>query len=303
MERALVTGATGFIGRHLVQTLLAHRVETCIVVRSEEKARALFGNYPNLRMICCDMNNIRQLPKLLGDEQHFDVCFHFAWGGVSGEGLCDASLQLKNVEDTLALLSVLQQVGVPKFVGAGSIHEIECCVACEAEQPMSMANMYKSAKLAAHHMARAYCNNHQIDFCWPIITNTYGVGEKSARLIITTIEKLRRGQEPQFSAGTQLYDFVEVTDVAQAFYLVGCGGKSNRNYVICNLKPNPLKAYLTELGALVNPQVKLRFGEADVSPVSLPRDVFDCRALMEDTGFRVQVPFNAGIQKILRSLE
>lgn len=38
MEQALVTDTTGFIGRHLVQTLLARQAETCIVVCSEEKA-------------------------------------------------------------------------------------------------------------------------------------------------------------------------------------------------------------------------------------------------------------------------
>lgn len=302
MKQALVTGATGFIGRHLVQTLLAHHVETYVVVRSEEKAHMLFGDHPNLQIICCDMSKIKQLPELLGSRS-FDTCFHFAWTGVSGEGLCDAELQLKNVEYTLSFLSVLQEIGVHKFVGAGSIHEIECRVASEEEFPMSMSNMYKSAKLAAHHMARTYCNNHQIEFCWPIITNTYGVGEKSARLIITTIEKLRRGQEPRFSSGTQFYDFVEVTDVAQAFYLVGCKGKNNRNYMICNLETKPLKTYLEELGELVNPQVKLCFGEADVSPVFLPQSVFDSRSLMEDTGFKVNVPFEVGIKKILKSLE
>lgn len=303
MERALVTGATGFIGRHLVQTLLAHGVETCIVVRSEEKVRALFGDCPALRIVFCDMSEIQRLPELLGGEQSFDTCFHFAWSGVSGEGLCDAELQLKNVEYTLSLLSTLQELGVRKFVGAGSIHEMECLVAAEAEQSMAMSNMYKSAKIAAHHMARTYCNNCQIEFCWPIITNTYGVGETSSRLIVTTIEKLRRGREPKFSAGMQLYDFVEVTDVAQAFYLVGCKGKNNRKYVICNPEPKPLKAYLTELGRLVNPQVELCFGEADVSPVSLPRDVFDSCSLVEDTDFQVNVSFEAGIKKILKSLE
>ena len=43
-----------------------------------------------------------------------------------------------------------------------------------------------------------------------MITNAYGVGERSPRMVNTTIQKCIRGEAPQFTAGTQNYDFVYI---------------------------------------------------------------------------------------------
>lgn len=303
MKRVIVTGATGFIGQNLVGQLLACGVEVVAVVRSREKADKLFGKAcAGLTVIQCELSQIEQLPSQL--KEPIDACFHFAWMGVSGPDLLDGKIQLKNIEYTLNLLETIQKMGVKKFVGAGSIHELECHYASQQGEMLALSNMYKSAKIAAHYMVQAFCNYHGITFCWPIITNTYGVGEKSARLIISTIEKLRKGESPTFSFGTQPYDFVEVTDVAKALYLIGLHGHNNRNYMICNPGPvRSLRSYLEELGHLVNPMVPLLFGSADVSPVSLPKTIFQCGDLVEDTGFQVEVSFSQGILKILKSLE
>ena len=303
MKRVIVTGATGFIGQNLVEKLLSCGVEVVAVVRSREKADKLFGKgYPGLTVIQCELSQIERLPSQI--KGLFDVCFHFAWAGVSGPDLLDGKIQLKNIEYTLSLLETIQEMGIKKFVGAGSIHELECHYASQQGEILALSNMYKSAKIAVHYMAQAFCNHHGITFCWPVITNTYGVGEKSARLVISTIEKLRKGESPTFSFGTQPYDFVEVSDVAKAFYLIGLYGRNNRNYMICNPGPvRSLRSYLEELGSLVNPTVPLLFGSADVSPVSLPKTIFQCGDLIEDTGFQIEVSFSQGILKILKSLE
>ena len=48
----------------------------------------------------------------------------------------------------------------------------------------------------------------KIDLIWAKITNAYGVGELSPRLVNTTIRKVIHGQPPQFTFGTQNYDFI-----------------------------------------------------------------------------------------------
>ena len=68
-------------------------------------------------------------------------------------------------------------------------------------------------------MGKAKSGNVGIRFFWPLI-NTYGEGEKSTRLINTTIRKIVLGEEPALSNGNQYYDFVHVEDVAHALYLI-----------------------------------------------------------------------------------
>lgn len=81
-------------------------------------------------------------------------------------------------------------------------------------------------------MARAIAGSLGIDYIRAVISNIYGAGEKSPRLINTTIRKLLNGEHCAFSAGEQLYDFIYVTDAAKMFAALGDSGKSNKTYYI-----------------------------------------------------------------------
>lgn len=290
----LVTGATGFIGSYLVKKLLQNNIIVICIVRSTSKAEKVLGIHKNLIIVECDMNNIINLHKIIPGRD-IDICYHLAWNGVSGVTLSEYAPQIENVCNTLRLLEQLTLMNISKFVGAGSLHEEECKYVMNDLSLVTKSNMYKSAKIACHYMARTYCNNNNIDFFWPIITNTYGIAERSERLIVTTIFKLLNGKEVHFSSGEQNYDFVYVTDVANAFYLIGKKGKSNRKYVISNNKILKLKNYLVLLGKIVNSNVELHFGDKNLIAIDLPIDCFDNSDLVNDTGFKINISFEQGI--------
>ena len=166
------------------------------------------------------------------------------------------------------------------------------------DMPVRMGVMYKSAKLAAHYMAKAAVCTQGMEFYWPVITNTFGAGEHTPRLVNTTVRKLLAGESPRFTAGDQLYDFIHVKDAARAFRLIGEKGRNGRDYVLGSGACRPLKEFLQCIGSIVNPQVPLLFGEAPFPGVALPPACFDTESIAQDTGFRCEISFAEGIAQL-----
>ena len=149
-------------------------------------------------------------------------------------------------------------------------------------------------------MGKAKAGKLGMRFFWPLI-NTYGEGERSARLVNTIIRKIFSNESPNLSDGAQYYDFVHVSDVAHALYLIGEKGVDGTNYTIGSGEAKPLREYLEMVGRIVNEMngsnVLLGFGRITRNVVSLPKEVFDSEKLEKDTGFRPQISFEEGIRR------
>ena len=150
MKKALVTGATGFIGRWLVKELISQGVEVIAVVRESHRGEENIFGSNEIKVVFCNMEKIRDLQNMLLDRD-INVAFHLAWSGVSGEGAKDPIRQIANLTNTIYLIETLAEMGCRTIVGAGSLHEIESFYEMKEDKPISnLGYMYKAAKLSAH---------------------------------------------------------------------------------------------------------------------------------------------------------
>lgn len=301
MRKAVVTGATGFIGRFLLRELLSQGVDVIAVTRRNSNNLSTLSNLP-VRVVECDLKEMEKLPQLISDRD-IDAVFHIAWQGVSDIEARNEEVQLQNLKSTLDLIDSAKDMNIGTFVGAGSIHEAEAIVEMSQDKPVdNMGVMYKTCKIAAHWMGKAKAGNYGIRFFWPLI-NTYGEEEKSSRLINTVIRKIFAGQSPALSLGEQYYDFVHVSDVAHALYLIAEKGIDGKNYAISSGRTLKLKEYLKVVGQIANEmsdnnfEVKLGFGQIVNNVVYLPEKTFDSTSLREDTGFKPAIDFETGIRR------
>ena len=214
MRSAIVTGANGFIGSKLVKELLRNRIKVIALIHNDHKNALPQNDY--LKTINVDLNHIYDLKKIV-DNNCCDVFYHFAWNGSAGQARADTKLQLSNAQWTIDALKTAKELGCKRFVCAGSIMEHETVAAAytQGNKP-GLGYIYGSGKLVAHTMAMSVAANIGIDLLWGSITNAYGVGELSPRMVNTTIRKIINNESPKFSAGTQNYDFVYIDDVAKA---------------------------------------------------------------------------------------
>ena len=302
MKKAIVTGANGFVGSAVCKELTETGVEVIAVVRNQESDISRIEKLRGIKIIYSDISDFVNLADIISDRD-IDVFYHFAWTGSSGPLRGDHDVQLNNVRYTCDSIKACSALNCHKFVFASSIMEYEVSALMETENKPGINTLYCSAKVAADYMAKALANANSISYIRAVISNIYGPGETSPRLINTSLRKMLNGEHCSFSAGEQMYDFIYITDAAKAFASIGNKGKSNKSYYIGSLEPQPLKFFLMEMRDCVDSNIEIGLGELPFSGVSLTYNEFDIEAVKNDTGFVPETSFSEGINMTLKWLK
>lgn len=301
MKKAIVTGANGFIGSAVVKYLSGQGVEVLALCHNghSDKVEGL----PLVKIGFFELENMQALRESVPKDE-YDIFYHFAWKGSAGIARADTKLQLDNVQWTVEALEAAHALGCKRFVGAGSIMEYEAIAEHQAQgHKPGLGTIYGGGKLAAHIMSQTVAAKLGMEFLWGEITNAYGAGEVSPRLVNTALRKCIRGESPQFTAGTQNYDFVYIDDVARAFYLIGEKGKPFHEYLIGSSKARPLREFLLEMKTSVAPDLDFIFGDVPFTGVNLPLSCYDCDEIERDTGFRAEISFAEGAKQTITWLK
>ncbi len=296
MNRVLVTGAAGFVGSAVVKELLNHKLTVVALDIIDNPSNRLDLENNNLVYLKANIADVRNFKELCLKNK-IDTVYHFAWLGSAGPLRENYECQVNNALTCVKLLEVSKEAGVSRFIVAGSIMEFESFEAIYAQESKPQAAyIYGIGKQLAHEICKPIANKIGIDLIWAYITNTFGVGELSPRLINTTIRKCINKEPLQFTSGKQNYDFIYIDDVARAFYLIGEKGKVNKGYVIGSGSASPLRKFIEELVYTCDEKAKPLFGDVPFTGVNLSLDVFDIKELRDDCGFTPRVSFSDGVR-------
>lgn len=292
MKNVIITGADGFVGSYTVNYFLEQGCHVLALDMGEKPNR--LAEHPALTYRKCDISDTAALEAIAGPGV-YDTFVHFAWAGSAGPARVDYNLQLQNALNTVECLKTAKRLGCKRFVCAGSImeKEVEAAVHDQGSRP-GMGYIYGMGKHIAHCLCKSVAADQGIDLIWPMITNAYGAGELSPRFVNTTIRKIIKGEPLQFTSGTQSYDFVYVTDVARAFYLIAKNGKPFCEYMIGSSTARPLREFIIEMVQSLAPDRQPIFGDVPFTGTNMPLSVFDCSATEADCGFRAEISFAEG---------
>ena len=292
MEKVIITGADGFVGSYTVKHFL-NEGKVVLALDMGSVARRLEA-HPNLTYMQCDITNTQAILENI-EHDVYDTFIHFAWAGSAGEARIDYNLQMQNALNTVECMKSAKGLGCSRFVCAGSImeYEVEAAIHTQGSKP-GMGYIYGMAKHIAHCMCKSVAVNIGIDLLWPMITNAYGVGEFSPRFVNTTLRKIINGEPLQFTAATQNYDFVYVSDVAKAFYLVAEKGKPFCEHMIGSGDAKPLKNFILEMVVSCGPESTPLFGDIPFTGTNMSLSTFSIEAIKNDCGFVPDVTFGEG---------
>ena len=293
MEYVIVTGANGFIGKTLVNALLEKGYH---VVALDIRFDDVLAD--DNRVTCVNVMN-KEFAALAEEIPHkeYRCFFHLAWAGTSGPARADYVVQLNNVKLACDYIKLCSEIGCKRVVYASSINEMETYEYLQSDDIEPAGGyIYGTGKLAAHLMGETVAKLNGIEFIPVIITNIYGVGEKSARMIYTSINKLVHKEHCSFTAGYQTYDFIYITDAINSIIAVAEKGKAFNRYYIGSGEPKPLREFLLEMRDIVDPEAELGLGDIPFKGVDISYDQFDLKKVERDTGYKNEVSFAEGIQ-------
>ncbi len=298
MKTVIVTGASGFIGSAVTTELLHLGYKVYGVGLGMDSHRELLARDAFVP-VELSFEQYASIPGHLTPGEEIDAFFHFAWqGGFERDTLSDYALQLYNARCSCDAAITAAAVHAKKFIYAATINEIESQQFLNgfASFETRPTCIYAAAKLTAELMCRTIAQEKHMGYNAGIIPMLYGEGNRSKQLINTVLAALIRGDAPKLIEGNNLYDIVSVTDVAKAFAAILEAGRDGERYYIGHRRLKTFREWMEQMGKVVAPEVRLRFGEYQ-DPLNLDYSLVDLDALFRDTGFECQEDFEAGIQK------
>ena len=225
MRTALVTGAGGFIGSHLVERLVADgwKVRALVRYSSHDQLGALVHTAPGV------LDEVEVVP---GDLRDADVVRRAVDG-------CDAVLHLgaiiaipysytaprdvveTNVLGTLNVLEAARTHGTPRVVhtSTSEVYGSARQLRMDETHPLQGQSPYSASKIGADKLAEAYA----LSFDLPVVVlrpfNTFGPRQSPRAVIPTILGQALAGGPVRLGSLTPTRDFTYVSDTVAAFAL------------------------------------------------------------------------------------
>jgi UDP-glucose 4-epimerase len=204
-ERALVTGASGFLGSHLVRHLLVDGVDVHAVSRCPPTDTGVAWHR-------ADVCNPEEARRLIGETTP-DVIYHLASHVTGSRERSEVMPTLEgNLVSTVGVLLAASEHGSRRVVVTGSMEELGAGA--------GPGSPYAAAKLAASGYARMFHTAYGLSVVNLRVFMVYGPAQTDLRRLVPyTITSLLGGTAPELGSGTRPVDWVYVGDVVDALRL------------------------------------------------------------------------------------
>ncbi len=298
---ALVTGASGFIGRHLVTALLDAKTQVVALTRPGSLVPEQWRG--RLTCIeCADWNEAGLRAALAS--QSFDVAFHLATYGVRPTDR-DPCLMLRINVDLPALFVHLCKERAARLVMAGTFSEYQRPAdrsRLTEQSPLEMGKIYGASKAAGGILVSALAESLGVKLRLLRFFKVYGEGEAPHRLLPSLVAGLARRERVALSDGAQIRDFIYVDDIVDACIkaaddMASPARPSTATWNVCTGVGNSVRAFAALVGQAMGERPELLgFGELPMRADDEPYLVGDGERMCRELGWRPQHDLEAGIR-------
>jgi nucleoside-diphosphate-sugar epimerase len=292
MMRLLITGGRGFVGRSVLPLALEAGAEIHATTTSPDVA-ADFEGLP-IAWHRVDLRVPGASAKLIDDVRPTHV-LHFAW--IATHGVYWTSEEnLQWLAATTEMIHAFGRASGERFILAGTNAEYDWTYGYLSEDttPERPHTLYGTCKLAAHKVLMAAARQQGFSAATGRIFDAYGPHEQTERLIPYACRTLANGGEGHFSSGTQLRDFLHVSDIGRAFATLLARNEANGSFNISSGVPIPLRSIVLTVDELSGSCGSVKFGALPDRPDDPPLILGDNRKL-RSLGWRPQVDLKTGL--------
>jgi len=290
---ALVTGAGGFIGSHLVKFLHAQGWNVVGTDKGKEPNR--FRNPPGASFLPCDLRDQRSVERLL-KKHRYDYIFHLGAQSLPTVSWSDPVDTFEsNIMGSLYLFEGVRHMKHrPVVVSACSSaeygHVPPAAIPVAENQPLLPLHPYGISKVCLDLLAREYFLDYKIPAVNLRLFNTTGPGKTNDAPsdFVRQLVRIKKGlQSPAIEVGnlSPHRAFLDVDDTVRGFYLAALKGKGGEAYNLCAAKTH-------KIADLLRMAIKLSGVKTEIVPAarlmrpSDERIIFgSTKKLRNDTGW------------------
>jgi len=295
MKKILLTGATGFIGRHCLSTLSARGYEVHATSTKESIDDQLNSDVYWHKVDLLDSDSLWNLMAKVKPSH----LLHFAWYAVPGKYWTSLE-NLRWVQASLDLLQAFIRHGGERAVMAGTCAEYDWRYGycSEGATPRVPSTLYGTCKHSLQIMLDSAAKQAELSTAWGHIFYLYGPHENPNRLVASVIRSLLFGEPALCSHGNLIRDFLYVQDVADAFVaLLESDVEGTVN--IASGRPIALKDIILKLACKLDRQNLVRFGAIQPPENDPPFLIADVRRLANEVGWVPKYDLDSGLNQTI----
>jgi nucleoside-diphosphate-sugar epimerase len=288
MKRVLVTGASGFLGRHCLAAL----VERGYAVHAA--ARRPINEGHGVAWHRVDLLDRAQVVSLVQDVRPTHL-LHCAWYVEPGVYLTSPE-NLRWVSSTVALAEAFAAAGGQRMVGIGTCFEYDLRYGycSEVLTPLAPSTLYGTAKHAVGRLLETFASLQGLSLGWARVFFLYGPHEHPDRLVSSVVRKLLRDEHAETSPGSEIRDYLHIADAGEAVAaLLDSAATGPVN--VASGQPVSLRLMVQEVGRQLGREELLAVGALTVRPGDARFVVADVKRLSEEIGWRPRFDLKEGL--------
>jgi len=251
MKKVLVTGANGYIGRHVVKTLLdnGYVVDACDVKCDEVDERA---NKINISIFNRDKDIFEKLGRP-------DICIHLAW---RNGFVHNSETHMEDLYEHYTFLNNMINGGLKHLAVMGTMHEVGYWEgAVDESTPTNPYSLYGIAKNSLRQAVTLIAKDKDVVLQWLRAYYITGDDLKSNSIFSKIIKKEKEGKEDfPFTTGKNKYDFISIEELT--VQIVAASTQTEIIGIIncCSGKPMSLSEKAEEFIKKNDFKIKLKYG-------------------------------------------
>jgi UDP-glucose 4-epimerase len=290
-----VTGASGFIGSHVVDALVGAGHEVAVI-----DLRA-----PHRPDVEHREASILDSAAMNGAAVGLDALFHLAAVADVNDVVADPAAAIElNVTGTVRALEAARKNGVKRFLLASTVWFYSSIPPMDGDtvdetalvDPAAVRHVYTTSKVAAEMLCHDYWNMHQLPFTVLRYGIPYGPRMRFSLVIPVFVRKALRGEALTLSGdGSQHRKFVYVEDLARAHVLALGDAAQNQTYNLDGAEKITIKRIAETVLKLTGAERPIEFMPARAGDYS-GKDVVSDKAAKE-LGWTPQINFEEGMKR------
>ncbi|MGH6837292.1 MAG: NAD-dependent epimerase/dehydratase family protein [Methylocella sp.] len=300
--RALVTGASGFLGRALVRALLAAGEN----VVATGRRTCPFAPHPRLIWRRADL--VDPAAPLAEFLRGVDTIYHLSWSTIPADSNLAPSEDARiNIVGSLRLLESVERGRSPRFVFAssgGTVYGRLVKAPAPEEHPLRPLSAYGVSKLSVEAYLDLFASFGAIRPVSLRIGNLVGPGQETGRLFgaVSQFSKQALTGAPirMFGDGAVVRDYVYIDDAVEALVRAGHAEKSSAVFNIGSGDGRSLNDIVAVLQKLLAKEILIE--REPGRPFDVPVSVLDPAKARAELGWSARVSFEEGVARTLASM-
>lgn len=293
-DKILITGSTGFVGKHLVEKLFNEGHTILEITRNISKSSDIFGEITSK----IEVNDINFKNKII--EFDPNVVVHLASYLTSSDKWDDIEKLIEsNILFLSKLLNTVSNLNLNLFINTGTFAEYY-----KGDNDFNPAYFYAATKTASRSILNYYANAYNFKQSTVVPYTIYGGNSSSKKIIDIMLESTKTKKKIELSPGEQVLDFIHIDDVT-SFYLNLIKNRkripNKTNFRLGTGVGHNLRQVSSVIESVTNKKTNINWGGKEYRKSDVMYAVANLQEINEKLTWRPKISLTQGIKKVINN--